>query len=68
LRHADEAPQLPSGYATMMLIAMIPPLWRRIMDWRVVEHYGGQVELAACSPRYQKRRARELRRDANTPL
>ncbi len=47
LRHADEAPQLPSGYATMMLIAMIPPLWRRVMDWRVIEHYGGQVHLAA---------------------
>jgi hypothetical protein len=25
-------PQLPYGYATVMLIAMIPPLWRRIMD------------------------------------
>jgi alkane 1-monooxygenase len=47
LRHADEAPQLPSGYATMILIAMVPPLWRRIMDWRVIEHYGGQAHLAA---------------------
>jgi alkane 1-monooxygenase len=47
LRHADEAPQLPSGYATMILIAMVPPLWRRMMDWRVIEHYGGQAHLAA---------------------
>lgn len=54
LRHADEAPQLPSGYATMMLIAMIPPLWRRVMDWRVIEHYDGQVHLAALSMRYAK--------------
>lgn len=55
LRHADEAPQLPSGYATMMLIAMAPPLWRRIMDWRVIDHYDGQVQRAALSPRYAKK-------------
>lgn len=47
LRHSDEAPQLPTGYATMMLIALVPPLWRRVMDWRVIEHYGGDVSLAA---------------------
>lgn len=57
LRHSEEAPQLPSGYATMMLIAMVPPLWRRIMDPRVIDHYGGQVHRAAVSPRYQERRA-----------
>jgi alkane 1-monooxygenase len=55
LRHADEAPQLPSGYATMMLIAMVPPLWRRVMDPRVVAHYGGRIHLAALSPRYAKK-------------
>jgi alkane 1-monooxygenase len=55
LRHDDEAPQLPSGYATMMLIAMIPPLWRRIMDHRVVAHYGGQIRLAAMTPRFEAR-------------
>jgi alkane 1-monooxygenase len=52
LRHADEAPQLPSGYATMMLIAMIPPLWRRIMDPRVIDHYGGHLHRAALRPGY----------------
>jgi alkane 1-monooxygenase len=55
LCHADEAPQLPSGYATMMLIAMIPPLWRRVMDRRVIDHYNGQVCLAALSPHYAKK-------------
>lgn len=68
LRHADEAPQLPSGYATMILIAMVPPLWRRVMDWRVIEHYNGQIDRAALSPRYQRRLAQESRRDANPPL
>ncbi len=30
-----EAPQLPLGYPTMLIIALIPPLWFRIMDPRV---------------------------------
>lgn len=33
----DEAPQLPSGYPMMTLVAMIPPLWRRRMNPRVRE-------------------------------
>jgi alkane 1-monooxygenase len=36
LRHIDESPQLPAGYATMVLLAMVPPLWRRVMDHRVL--------------------------------
>ena len=36
LRHYDEVPQLPAGYATMVLIALVPPLWRAIMDPRVL--------------------------------
>lgn len=35
LRHIEEAPQLPFGYATMFLIALLPPLWFRIMDRRL---------------------------------
>lgn len=35
LRRYDDSPQLPGGYATMMVLAMIPPLWRRVMDPRV---------------------------------
>jgi alkane 1-monooxygenase len=31
----DDAPQLPYGYPVMTLAAMIPPLWRRIMNPRV---------------------------------
>ena len=31
----DEAPQLPHGYPIMSIAAMIPPLWRRIMNPRV---------------------------------
>lgn len=35
LRHVDEAAQMPTGYAGMMLVALFPHLWRRIMDPRV---------------------------------
>ena len=55
LRHDDEAPQLPAGYATMLLLAAFPPLWRRVMDPRVLAHYGGDIRLAALNPRREKR-------------
>ncbi len=32
---ADDAPQLPYGYPVMTVAAMIPPLWRRVMNPRV---------------------------------
>jgi alkane 1-monooxygenase len=35
LRHFDDSPQLPAGYASMVLLALVPPLWRRVMDPRV---------------------------------
>ena len=35
LRHFDESPQLPTGYAGMIWLAVIPPLWKRIMNPRV---------------------------------
>ncbi|GIX25623.1 MAG: alkane 1-monooxygenase 2 [Caldimonas sp.] len=35
LRHFDESPQLPFGYAAAVVVALCPPLWRRIMDPRV---------------------------------
>jgi len=31
----DEAPQLPFGYPMMTLAAMVPPVWRRIMNPKV---------------------------------
>ena len=31
----DDAPQLPFGYPAMTTLAMIPPLWRRVMNPRV---------------------------------
>ncbi|PRQ09138.1 alkane 1-monooxygenase [Enhygromyxa salina] len=35
LRHHAAAPQLPSGYASMVILALCPPLWFRVMNPRV---------------------------------
>jgi alkane 1-monooxygenase len=51
LRHVDEAPQLPTGYAGMIVLAWFPPLWRRVMDPRLLEHYEGDVTKANIQPR-----------------
>jgi alkane 1-monooxygenase len=63
LRHFEEAPQLPSGYALMIGLAYVPPLWRRVMDHRVLAHYGGDVRRANIHP---PRRERVLARYATT--
>lgn len=35
LQSVPGAPQLPAGYPTMVLLALLPPLWFRVMDPRV---------------------------------
>ncbi len=54
LRHFDEAPELPSGYGTMITLAYLTPLWRRVMDARVLAHYDGDVTRANIYPRRRK--------------
>ena len=50
LRHFDDTPQLPSGYASMILVAYVPWLWFRIMDPKVVAHYRGDMSRANIEP------------------
>jgi alkane 1-monooxygenase len=57
LRRIDRAPNLPSGYASMITLAYFPPLWRRVMDHRVLEHYHGDITRVNLHPR---RRAKIL--------
>ncbi len=59
LRHIEEAPQLPTGYAGMIVLAWFPPIWRRIMDPILVEHYGGDISRANIQP---SKRAKVLAR------
>jgi alkane 1-monooxygenase len=35
LRSMPQAPQLPAGYPTMLLVALVPPLWFRVMHSRL---------------------------------
>ncbi|WP_412539329.1 alkane 1-monooxygenase [Longispora sp. K20-0274] len=50
LRHFEEAPQLPSGYPLMIILAWVTPLWRRVMDPRVLAHYDGDLSLTNRGP------------------
>ncbi|WP_371396402.1 alkane 1-monooxygenase [Fretibacter rubidus] len=43
LRTFPKAPQLPYGYMTMFLIGFIPPLFRRVMDHRVLDNVDGDM-------------------------
>ena len=48
LRHFDESPQLPFGYALMIFISHVPPLWFRIMNprleqWQARAYQPGEI-------------------------
>ena len=47
LRHFDESPQLPFGYATAIVAAMVPPVWKRIMNPRL-DAYEAKRSLVAA--------------------
>lgn len=47
LRHFEDSPQLPAGYAGMVVVALAPPLWRRLMDPRVDAYNAGRAPAAA---------------------
>lgn len=50
LRSWDGAPDLPSGYASLIMLAYFPPLWRKVMDKRVLAHYDGDITKANIHP------------------
>ena len=51
LRDFEESPVLPTGYAGMIVLAILPPVWRRVMDPRVLAHFDGDLSRANLSPR-----------------
>ncbi len=51
LRDVEEAPVLPTGYAGMILLALFPPLWYRVMDPRVLAHFDADMSRANIQPR-----------------
>lgn len=54
LRDYPDAPNLPQGYPAMMGLALIPNAWRRIMDHRVVEWAGGDMDKVNMDPLYKE--------------
>jgi alkane 1-monooxygenase len=50
LRSMAGAPNLPSGYASLIGLTYFPPLWRKLMDHRVLEHYDGDITRANIAP------------------
>ena len=51
LRSMEGAPNLPTGYASLIGVTYVPALWRRLMDHRVLEHYDGDIARANIHPR-----------------
>lgn len=47
---SDKAPELPSGYPLCFTLAYFPPLWRAVMDKRVLEVYGGDITRVNIQP------------------
>lgn len=55
LRDFEESPVLPTGYAGMIVLAIVPAIWRRVMDPRVLAHFDGDLTRANLSPRKRDR-------------
>jgi alkane 1-monooxygenase len=51
LRDFEESPVLPTGYAGMIVLAIVPAIWRRVMDPRVLRHFDGDLSRANLQPR-----------------
>ena len=62
LRDIKGTPRLPTGYFGMMIVALIPPLWFRVMDPRVVQAARGRRDLVNVG-RYGNFRLRRLLED-----
>lgn len=51
LRTDPAYPRLPTGYAGLMWAVYLPPLWSTLMDARVMQACGGDLESANVDPR-----------------
>ena len=58
LRDFPESPVLPTGYAGMIVLALVPFAWRRVMDPLVLAHFEGDLTRANLHPRNRDRMLR----------
>jgi alkane 1-monooxygenase len=54
LRNSKGNPQLPAGYPAMYLLALVPPLWRRIMDPVLLKEVKGDMSRVNIGPRHEE--------------
>ena len=74
LRDFEESPVLPTGYAGMIVLAIVPAVWRRVMDRRVLRPLSEatspcantQPAQARAAPGARTRRARRPRPQRQT--
>ena len=50
-----ESPVLPTGYAGMILLALFPFAWRKVMDRKVLDHFDGDMSRANIQPRKREK-------------
>lgn len=50
LRTDPSYPRLPAGYAALLWVVYVPPLWSWLMDRRVLSCYAGELALANVHP------------------
>ncbi|OBI08644.1 alkane 1-monooxygenase [Mycolicibacter heraklionensis] len=55
LRSFSDSPNLPAGYGALIGVTYFPPLWRKLMDHRVLQHYAGDITRANISPRRREK-------------
>lgn len=55
LRHFENAPQLISGYGTMVVVAYFPWVWFNIMDKRLIRHCQGDWDRINVHPPARER-------------
>ncbi|ARU57749.1 alkane 1-monooxygenase [Oleiphilus messinensis] len=53
LRDYPDAPTLPQGYPAMMGLSLIPNAWRRIMDPKVIDWAGGDMNKVNVDPAHK---------------
>ena len=47
LRHHDDAPQMPTGYPGMMILALLPPVWFSIMNKKIKQWQQSMAVMGA---------------------
>ncbi|MFZ4479670.1 MAG: alkane 1-monooxygenase [Rhodoferax sp.] len=68
LRHFENLPRLPSGYFGMFTVAYIPPLWRLVMDERLLRVAGRDAACLNLDPRQRDALIKRYRlQDSPTP-